>query len=482
MPKDKKYIFMKSNPHIYLNSLDEIIQKNKWDIDYILLAQNIVNKYHLAYLEDGNRNNNPVFAYSYKKGVYVQLTDELFGSIIIDMIPSSMYNNTVKGNTFSAVRALIKKTVIMNNNENIINFKNGILILDEMKLVPHSPQYMTTVQLDCNWNPTAISVNGSFDRFMNDFCNKNIQPDMYEDTKEMLMQFFGLAISNIRGYRIKKGLFLVGAGNTGKTQLKSLCERIIGLDYVINLDLQALASRWGTGNCFNKRIVGSNDQSFTGLKDLSKFKQITGGDALFAEHKGKDGFTFVFNGVLWICGNSMPAFEGENGNHIYERLMIYEPLQVIPPDKRDKYLIDKMLLEKEYIVRLAVEALLRLIRNDFVLNETELMRNKRQQHQKSNDTFISFIEECCVTPDYDNPPINTKAFYDLYKSWCLDNNYGIVSIRKKDFKNRLKEINKDEIKRNMNNTFFTQITVSRESITEYVTNRINVETLDNYIS
>lgn len=471
------YITLKNKPNQCLSSLDSLIQANKWSIDYIMLAQRIVDKYRLSYMEDGLRSNNPVFAYSYKKGVYVQMTDELFGSIVIDMIPPSMYSTTVKNNTLSAVRSLIKRTVVMNNNENIINFKNGVLMLDTMELVPHSPDFMTTVQLDCNWNPKAEPVNGSFDAFMEDFCNKNVQPEMYENTREMLMEFFGLAISNVRGYRIKKGLFVMGAGNTGKTQLKSLCEKIIGLEYVINLDLQALESRWGTGNCFNKRIVGSNDQSFAGVKELTKFKQITGGDALFAEHKGKDGFTFVFNGVVWICGNGMPHFNGDKGSHLYERLMIYEPLQVIPAERRDKYLMDKMLGEKEYVVRLAVEALKRLIDNEFVIRETEPMLEKRIEHQKDNDTFISFVDECCCQPDKDNPPITTRSFYELYKSWCMDNNYGIIALRKKDFRYRLEEIDKGGIKRTNKNTYFTDITVARSSINEYSTPRMSIEVL-----
>lgn len=473
------YITLKSKPNQCLASLDSIIQASKWAIDYTILGQEIVDKYKLSYLEDGIRNNNPVFAYNYKKGIYVQMTDELFGKIVIDMIPSSMYNSTVKNNALSAVRSLIKRVVVMNNNENIINFKNGVLKLDTMELVPHSPEFMTTVQIDCNWNPDAKPVNGSFDKFMEDFCNKDIQPDMFEDTKEMLMQFFGLAISNVRGYRIKKGLFIVGAGNTGKTQLKSLCERIVGFEYVINLDLQALESRWGTGNCFNKRIVGSNDQSFAGVKELTKFKQITGGDALFAEHKGKDGFTFVFNGVVWMCGNAMPTFSGDKGRHLYERLMIYEPLKVIPQEERDKYLIDKMLTEKEYVVKCAVEALKRLISNDFVLKETDVMLIKRIEHERDNDTMMSFMDECCCEPDDENLMISTRSFYDLYKNWCIDNNNGYVDIGKKAFKKRLEDMGKGDIRRTNKGRYYTSITVKSDAISDYANSKIVVEFYNN---
>ena len=49
-----------------------------------------------------------------------------------------------------------------------------------------------------------------------------------EMVKQLLMEFIGVCISNVKGWRMKKALFLVGQGDTGKSQLKSLVERLLG--------------------------------------------------------------------------------------------------------------------------------------------------------------------------------------------------------------------------------------------------------------
>lgn len=467
-----EYIFLKKNSTKKLKSLTSDIDSNKWSINYPLLAKEMIKKYHMIFLDAGEVESNQIFAYSSKKGVYIQLTDSSFGSIVCDMVPEVMFNTSVKSNAFAAVKSHIRKKVKMNENEGIINFKNGMLILETMELVPHDAKYLSSVQINCDWNPKAKPRTHSFDKFMDTFCNKETNPESFENTKEMLMRFFGMAISNVKGYRLKKGLFVVGQGNTGKTLLKTLCERIIGSEYVINLDLQALESRWGTGNCFNKRVVGSNDQSFSNLKDLTKFKQLTGGDNLFAEHKGKDGFTFVFNGVIWICGNQMPRFSGDKGKHLYERLMIYEPLTVIPPNQRDKHLIDKMLQEKEYVVRLVVEALVRMIKEDYSVPESSVMIEKRNQHEIENDTLLSFIDECCVKGDQvkDYKLVSTRMFYDIYKSWCNDN-YGYI-YGKQELRKTLVNMDLGETKKTNKGRYYMNITITDEGLDEYGNNKV----------
>ena len=65
--------------------------------------------------------------------------------------------------------------------------------------------------------------------------------------KQLLMEFIGACLSNIKGWRIKKELFLVGDGDTGKSQLKSLVEMLLGKGNFIGIDLKEIEARFGTG-------------------------------------------------------------------------------------------------------------------------------------------------------------------------------------------------------------------------------------------
>jgi len=90
-----------------------------------------------------------------------------------------------------------------------------------VELMPHAPTVLSTIQIPCKWTgkdiPTPV-----FDRYMETLTNGDA------GVKRLLLEFIGACISNIKGWRMKKALFLVGDGDTGKSQLKSLVERLLG--------------------------------------------------------------------------------------------------------------------------------------------------------------------------------------------------------------------------------------------------------------
>lgn len=175
--------------------------------------------------------------------------------------------------------------------------------------------------------------------------------------KQQLMEFIGVCISNVKGWRMKKALFLVGQGDTGKSQLKSLVERLLGRGNFIGIALKEIESRFGTGAVYGTRLAGSSDMSFLSVDELKTFKKMTGGDSFFAEFKGQQAFEFTFNGLLWFCMNRLPKFGGDDGKWVYDRIMVVDCPNVIPKEQQDKQLLEKMYAERRGIVKKAVKAL-----------------------------------------------------------------------------------------------------------------------------
>lgn len=58
---------------------------------------------------------------------------------------------------------------------------------------------------------------------------------------------------------MKKGVFMVGDGDTGKSQLKALTERLLGQGNYTGIDLKELESRFGTANIYNKQLAVSSE-------------------------------------------------------------------------------------------------------------------------------------------------------------------------------------------------------------------------------
>ena len=223
--------------------------------------------------------------------------------------------------------------------------------------------------------------------------------------QQLLLEFMGVCISNVKGWRMKKALFLVGNGDTGKSQLKSLVERLLGRGNFIGIDLKEIESRFGTGAIYGTRLAGSSDMSFLSVEELKTFKKMTGGDSLFAEFKGQQAFEFTYNGLLWFCMNRLPKFGGDDGKWVYNRIMVVECPNAIPLEKQDKELLDKMYAEREGIVYKAVRALQTVIANGYRFSEPESVSAAREKYQVENNTVISFLKNACAAARMERSPM-----------------------------------------------------------------------------
>ena len=378
---------------------------------------------HLKYVlvQDAASKLSTVMKYVYEDGCYHLCSDDRMKGYIKKFITDYDESFLQMKHVDEVYKQIntdlnILNSTLLNQDENIINFQNGILNLDTMELQPHSPDILSTIQIPCNWNgadaPTPV-----FDSFMDSFTEGR------EDVRKLLLQFMGVCISNIKGWRLKKALFLIGEGDTGKSQLKGLTERLLGAGNHIGIDLDRIEARFGTSAIYGKRLAGSSDMKFLTIKELEVFKQCTGGDALFAEFKGLSAFHFIYDGLLWFCANRAPKFGGDQGDWVYDRMMIINCHNVIPVEKRDRKLLDKLYAEREGIVYKAVMALKEVIANGYRFDEPDIVKENRHAYKLQNNSVLYFFEECMQErPKPGSVPRNDRftvnRVYDAYRNWC----------------------------------------------------------------
>lgn len=431
-------------------------------------VERLINVHHFVM----ENTTNVIFKYFPEIGTYRQVDNDTISSVIGAEFKSRAVTPRIVNECILNMKNILitMPKAFIDEDFNIINAKNGVFDLKKFKLLPHSHEYHSSIQINCDipedFQKVKQEYQGKvFDSFMKTFTGN----DPY--IKEMLLRFFGLAISNIPGYKAKKGLFLVSKkGNTGKSLIKNVISSIVGDQYVANIDLKALEGRWGTGICYKKRIVGSGDQSTTSISEIPVFKQLTGGDRVYAEQKGKNGFSYVFNGVMFFCANKLPNFGGDKGSHVYDRFIIYEPKYSVPYAEQDRNLYEKLIQEKEYIVVLCLEALKRFIEDDYCFPEVAKILESREQYEKDNNSFISFCIECVIPLNLSENdklrPISCKSLFDIYKTWASYNNFG-NTIKRKDAMDILKEKGLHTVRTYDGFNYFTKITISEETIEDY---------------
>ena len=435
-----------------------------------LLAKHV--REHLDYILVRDNGKQGLLKYVYEGGCYRLYSNDMLMGVIKQYI-ADYDEELVK--MAKVTETLQHITTDLNyvgqdeldSNEELINFKNGLLrVTDtELTLLPHSPDVYSTIQIPCDWTgepkPTPV-----FDEYMKTLTNGD------RAIERLLLEFIGVCLSNIKGWRMKKALFLVGDGDTGKSQLKSLVEMLLGKGNFIGIDLKEIEARFGTGAIYGKRLAGSSDMSFMTVDELKTFKKITGGDSLFAEFKGQQAFEYTYNGLLWFCMNKLPRFGGDNGQWVYNRIMVVRCPNVIPKDQQDRRLLDKLHAERDGIVYKAIKAVQTVIRNGYRFSEPACVAMERENYMNENSTVISFFKECmCEWPTGKiNCHCTTGRIYKVYNAWCGDNNNGYAKTPK-EFREELAAYlgtTYDEMTtRQKGNTFYKKYTLSLEAKEQY---------------
>lgn len=427
------------------------------------LAKFIRDNTHYIFLREDAKDGVQRFLYT--EGYYRLSSDNDFKNLIKKYIPESIlkmqYVVEVMNNLYTDDKYYNYNQL---NPEKYINFQDGLFNLKTWELEKHTHKVLTAIQLPLKYpKEVTAPTKNYFDNYINYLVDGN------EEKKQLIFEFMGVALSNIHGHRMKKALFMVGQHDTGKSKIKELMIKLLGEQNANTLDLETLEARFGSSNVFNKRLIGSNDMSFLKVKELKVFKLLTGGDTLFMEKKGENGFNAKFLGVSWFCCNELPAFGGDKGDGVYKRFAIVECNSTpVPEDKQDTDLVNHMMTEKDYIVSIALTALRNLIDNKFKYTMPEDSKKAIEKYKIDNDSFLTFFDTC--TEERQDGKINDKCnksmIYKVYAEWCKDNNNG-YKISKREVHQKLIKMGKDKEKVKDGYKYYSTFTLTKECKQEY---------------
>lgn len=408
-----------------------------------------------------------VLRYFYTDGYYKLVSDDEVKGFIKSLIPLPLYKSSRINEVFNLLCTDLKFVDIsmLNANENIINFENGCLDIRTGKLGPHNPNNLSTIKIHCNYVEDAPApVTHYFDNYLNDLTKGN------KEIQKLIIQGIGVVISNIKGWRFKKGFVMYGKGDVGKSQIKEFQAEMIGRENTCNIDLKELETTFGKFEILNKRLVGHNDMSFMSIPEVSVFKQACAGDQIHAQPKGQQAINFVFNGVLWFCANELPKFSGDRGQHVYDRIIPIKCDNYIPPEKRDKHLVEHLMEEAEYVCSIAIKALKEVIANNYTYSIPEICEHWKEEYKISNHSFLRFMDECVIerTGHGIDDECTCRKLYDVYREWCkINSNKGYHETKGEVFK-ILENMGKGErIKTNGGYWYFKDITLSDDTKKEY---------------
>ena len=398
--------------------------------------------------------------YLLNDNIYKRLSEREFKALIKEYLPVEYRNNKDWESVwkeFSTDFPDVKETDF-NSNENLVPFQNGILELDSGELRGFDEKDLITRKIECDYIPNRTLDNAPiFSSYLHKLCNNN------QDEMNFLLEYMGAILSNVKGWRFKKLLILVGVGNTGKTQLRELTMNLLGRNNCVSIDMKKINERFGAAQLYQKRLAGSGDMSTVDVSDMAVTKNLTGGDSLFAEYKGKDGFSFRYDGLLWFNANALPHFRGDRGEHVYSRFVIINCNNVIPAEERDPRLLDKLMAEKDVIASIAIDCLKKAVERGYKFSENEEMSLARRKYAIENNSLLTFVNDCCECYTFEHKTKRSE-FNRVYKLWCDTNR--VLPERDREIGNQLKEFFEIEVQKN-NGHYYYPITIHDEVRKEY---------------
>ena len=232
--------------------------------------------------------------------------------------------------TFRSLLAAFRRTIAPATEDSaagLIPFRNGVLRLADMALVPHRPEHGNAWVLPYDFNPAARCPQ-----------IEALLLDRLGDVEAVAL-FRAFARALVVGERLKAFLEITGASNTGKSVLANLLVALVGHGNHAASKLHRLedpSQRFETLNLRGKRLaVFSECQDYSG--QLQTLKALTGGDSIAAEVKGGRHLAFTFMGGVVLVGNGPVRASDPTGAVINRRRTLRVP-KVVPASEERRLL------------------------------------------------------------------------------------------------------------------------------------------------
>ncbi|MDM0491207.1 phage/plasmid primase, P4 family [Clostridium perfringens] len=342
----------------------------------------------------------------YENGVYNISGEKEAGRIIMDyMLPNYCTMASIRDCRDQWDILVSMDFDVFNRNPYLVNVRNGLLDIRDMSFKEHTPSYLSTVQLNVEYNPHANCP--QFEKFLNEVLDCRLIP--------LVQEILGYLLTT--NTSAQKSFVLLGPARTGKSTLLWVVEYLLlGKKNVSNIPWQEIGDKFKTAELLGKLANVFSDLPSKSIDDTGIFKVVTGEDYLMAEKKNKNPFKFrPFARLVFSC-NELPKNYVDRTEGFYRRLIIVPFNRQIEKNKIDKALKYKFQREKEGILNWALEGLKRLYENNFEFSENELTDEVKKEYKRENNNVISFVEECCEIDSLFS--CSRIELYESYKEFC----------------------------------------------------------------
>lgn len=212
-----------------------------------------------------------------------------------------------------------------------------------------------------------------------------------------------------------------GGGRNGKSTFWNSISRVLGTySGGISADVLTVGCKRSVqpekAELKGKRLVIAAELDEGMRLNTSVIKQLCSTDAIYAEKKYKDPFSFIPSHTIVLYTNHLPKV-GAIDEGTWRRLIVI-PFNAQIEGKGDiKNYADHLVEDAgPSILSWIIEGAKRVISNKFHLDPPECVINAIRSYRENNDWLGAFLEECCdLDPSYTQ---KSGEFYMEYRAFC----------------------------------------------------------------
>ncbi len=215
--------------------------------------------------------------------------------------------------------------------------------------------------------------------------------------------------------------FLFGIGANGKSTFINNVQDTLGPDYAMKAPPDLLMVKTNESHpterfdLFGKRFVACIEAADGKRLAESLVKEMTGGDKIRARRMREDFSEFPPTHKIWLAANHKPVIRGTDVG-IWRRIKLIPFTVVIPPERQDKVLPEKLKAEFSGILNWAIQGC--QLWQSAGLAEPDVVSAATGQYRQQQDVFARFLDECCIVES----TVRARAgdLLAAYRKWSGD--------------------------------------------------------------
>ena len=292
----------------------------------------------------------------------------------------------------------------------IVNTQTGLLNVHTRVITPHSPEFLSPIQLPIQYDPSARCPN------IEQLCSEILPSDTQDYILYQLAAWLMIPYTDIQ-----KAILFFGGGSNGKSVLINVLADFIGENNCCASTLHKLESgRFATPVLVGKLANICADLPERSLSGTSVLKAITGGDYLDGERKFGNSFKFKPYSRLIFSANKYPRSD-DDSHGMFRRWLIVPTEQRIfvegePGTIGAGILRARFAAELPGLLNKALDALPRVLQGS--IQESDSMKSAWKEFRSTTDPLTGWLDENVV--DVAESFIPKDDLVRRFNAYCTD--------------------------------------------------------------